>query len=115
VWGSVIMGVTGLMIWLKMDVTRFLPRWVADVAGTVHFYEAILAILTICVWHFYHVMFDPDVYSMNWAWLDGRVSKHWYQEEHALDPQVRNASTPGPDPASMTGEGKSQQSRTTRR
>ena len=39
VWGSVIMGGTGLMIWLKMDITRWFPRWVVDVAITIHYYE----------------------------------------------------------------------------
>lgn len=67
VWGIVIMSATGLMIWLKIDVTQFLPRWVVDVAVAVHFYEAILACLAIVVWHLYHVIFSPDIYPMNWA------------------------------------------------
>jgi cytochrome b subunit of formate dehydrogenase len=64
VWGTIIMGVTGLMIWFKMDVTHWLPRWAVDVALTIHYYEAILACLAIIVWHFYHVIFDPDVYPL---------------------------------------------------
>ena len=39
IWGTIIMGVTGLMIWFKMDVTRFLPRWAVEVATTIHYYE----------------------------------------------------------------------------
>lgn len=85
VWGTIIMGVTGLMIWFKMDVTQYLPRWVVDVALTIHYYEAILACLAIVVWHFYHVIFDPDVYPLNLACWDGRVSKHWQEEEHPLE------------------------------
>ena len=85
IWGTAIMGVTGLMIWLKMDVTRFLPRWAVDVALTIHLYEAILACLAILVWHFYHVIFDPDVYPLNLACWDGKVSEHWHNEEHPLD------------------------------
>jgi formate dehydrogenase gamma subunit len=85
IWGTIIMGVTGLMIWFKMDVTRFLPRWVVDVALTVHYYEAILACLAIVVWHFYHVIFDPDVYPLNWACWNGKVSSHWHDEEHPLE------------------------------
>src|SRR5262249_4128804 len=80
VWGTIIMGATGLMIWFKIDVTHFLPRWAVDVALTIHYYEAILACLAIVVWHFYHVIFDPDVYPLNWACLDGKVSEHWYRE-----------------------------------
>jgi hypothetical protein len=56
------------------------------VAVTIHYYEAILACLAIIVWHFYHVMFDPDIYPMNWAWLDGMVPKKLHEEErHSED------------------------------
>jgi cytochrome b subunit of formate dehydrogenase len=104
VWGTVIMGATGLMIWFKMEVTRFLPRWVVDVATTVHYYEAILACLAILVWHFYHVIFDPDVYPLNRAVLDGRVSRHWLEEEHPLDPALTGAEpSPSHGAASTPG------------
>jgi formate dehydrogenase gamma subunit len=85
VWGTIIMGSTGLAVWFKMDVTRFLPRWLVDVALTIHYYEAVLACLAIVVWHFYHVIFDPDVYPLNLACWDGKVSEHWQQDEHPLD------------------------------
>jgi len=85
VWGTVVMGATGLGIWFKIEVTHWFPRWVIDVATTIHYYEAILACLAILIWHFYHVMFDPDVYPMNFAWLDGKVSKRWHHEEHPLE------------------------------
>jgi formate dehydrogenase gamma subunit len=49
VWGTIIMGASGLAIWFKMDVTRFLPRWLVDVATTIHYYEAVLACLAIVV------------------------------------------------------------------
>ena len=85
VWGTIIMGATGLMLWAKMWVTHWLPRWMVDVATTIHLYEAILATLAIIVWHFYFVIFDPDVYPLNWAWFDGRVNREHYREEHPLD------------------------------
>ncbi len=85
IWGTIIMGVSGLMIWFKMDVTRFLPRWAVDVALTIHYYEAVLACLAIVVWHFYHVIFDPDVYPLNPACFDGHVSEEWQKHEHPLD------------------------------
>jgi cytochrome b subunit of formate dehydrogenase len=83
-WGTVVMGLTGLMIWFKIAIFGFLPRWWIDVALAIHFYEAVLATLAIIVWHFYHVIFDPDVYPLNWALVDGRVSARIYEEEHAL-------------------------------
>ena len=94
VWGTIIMGVSGIMIWFKMDVTQFLPRWAVDIALTIHYYEAILACLAIVVWHFYHVIFDPDVYPLNRACWNGKVSKHWQEEEHPLDISAINVIHP---------------------
>lgn len=85
VWGTIVMGVTGLMIWYNVTTTRLLPRWWIDIATTIHFYEAILASLAIVVWHFYNIFFDPDIYPMNWAWFDGKISEHYYKHEHAED------------------------------
>jgi formate dehydrogenase gamma subunit len=85
IWGTFVMGLTGLMIWFKIGVFGFLARWWIDIALSIHFYEAILATLAIIVWHFYHVIFDPDVYPVNFAFVDGRVSEELYREEHELD------------------------------
>lgn len=81
-WGTIVMAVTGLMIWYSVGVAAWIPRWWIDIATTVHYYEAILATLAILVWHLYHVIFDPDVYPMNWAWFDGKMSEEHYKEEH---------------------------------
>jgi cytochrome b subunit of formate dehydrogenase len=85
VWGVIVMAATGIMLWAKMTVGHLLPRWWLDVATAIHFYEAVLASLAIVVWHFYQVFLDPDIYPMSWAWYDGKVSLHHYQEEHGLD------------------------------
>lgn len=84
VWGTIIMGLTGLMVWFKLGAFSFLPRWLIDVALAIHFYEAVLATLAIVVWHFYHVIFDPDVYPLNWALVDGKVSEEHYKDEHPV-------------------------------
>ena len=88
VWGTVIMGITGMMIWFKMDMTQWMPRWAIEVATTIHLYEAILAGLAIIVWHFYAVFLDPDIYPNNTAWLNGRVSREWYEDEHPGDEET---------------------------
>ncbi len=85
VWGTALMGLTGVMIWAKVWVGDTLARWWVDIATAVHFYEAILATLAIVVWHFYQVFFDPDVYPMNWAWWDGKMPVEHYRHEHELD------------------------------
>ena len=85
VWGTALMGLTGVMLWAKVWVGNTLARWWVDIATAVHFYEAILATLAIIVWHFYQVFLDPDVYPMNWAWWDGKMPVEHYKHEHGLD------------------------------
>ncbi|MGP8252747.1 MAG: cytochrome b/b6 domain-containing protein [Terracidiphilus sp.] len=85
VWGTALMGLTGVMMWAKVLVGDLLARWWVDVATAIHYYEAILATLAIIVWHFYQVFFDPDVYPMNWAWWDGKMPVEHYKHEHELD------------------------------
>jgi hypothetical protein len=66
------MALTGWMLWANNLMLRWLPKAVLDIATAVHFYEAVLATLAIVVWHFYFVIFDPDVYPMDLAWLTGK-------------------------------------------
>jgi hypothetical protein len=70
-----------------------------DVARTVHFYEAVLATLAIIVWHFYFVIFNPDVYPMNLAWLTGRMSEGEMLEEHPLQLEEMKAAERAADGA----------------
>jgi len=88
VWGLFVMASTGIMLWAKVFFGNLLPRWWLDVATAIHFYEAVLATLAIVVWHFYQVFLDPDVYPMNWAWWDGKMSFEHYCEEHSLDSET---------------------------
>ena len=54
---------------------QFLPKWVLDLATAVHWYEAVLATAAILIWHFYSVIFDPEIYPMDFAWLTGHSSR----------------------------------------
>jgi len=79
-WGTVVMAVTGLLLWAKDWSLRYLPMWVMDASTAMHWYEAILATLSILVWHWYLVIFDPDVYPMDLAWLNGNTSADHLRE-----------------------------------
>ena len=74
IWGTLVMTVTGFILWFKTEWLQFFPMWTWDVARAIHFYEAILATLTIIVWHFYSVIFNPDIYPMSWAWITGNLT-----------------------------------------
>ncbi len=85
VWGTIIMAVTGVIMWFENTFMGLLTKLGWDVAATIHFYEAWLATLAIVVWHFYYVIFNPDVYPMNPAWLTGHLTEAEMAEEHPLE------------------------------
>lgn len=84
-WGSILMGITGAILWFDNLSIGFFTKLGFDISRTIHFYEAILATLAIVVWHFYFVIFNPDVYPMNLAWLTGQMSEKEMIEEHPAE------------------------------
>jgi cytochrome b subunit of formate dehydrogenase len=95
IWGTIVMMVTGFILWFKTEWLQFFPMWTWDVARAIHFYEAVLATLTIIVWHFYSVVFNPDVYPMSWAWITGDLTEHEMEEEHGLELEKIKAQEKG--------------------
>jgi cytochrome b subunit of formate dehydrogenase len=95
IWGTIVMTVTGFILWFKTEWLLYFPMWTYDVARAIHFYEAILATLTIIVWHFYSVVFNPDIYPMNWAWITGNLTEHEMKEEHGLELERLKAGEKG--------------------
>jgi len=89
VWGAIVMIASGLLLWANTLAMKFLPKIWLDVATSVHFYEAVLATLAIVVWHFYSIIFDPDVYPLNTAFLTGKsVTKEEHSREHGSPVKV---------------------------
>lgn len=85
VWGTIVMALTGFVMWFDNTFIGLFTKLGYDIARTIHFYEAWLATLAIIVWHFYYVIFNPDVYPMNFAWLYGYLTEAEMAEEHPLE------------------------------
>jgi cytochrome b subunit of formate dehydrogenase len=85
VWGTIVMGVTGTILWFDNTFLGLLTKLWWDVAQTVHYYEAWLATLAIIVWHFYYVIFNPDTYPLNLAFWKGTLTEEEMEEEHPLE------------------------------
>jgi len=85
VWGTVVMAVTGTILWFDNTFLGLLTKLGWDVARTVHYYEAWLATLAIIVWHFYFVIFNPDSYPVNLAFWKGTLTEEEMGEEHPLE------------------------------
>jgi cytochrome b subunit of formate dehydrogenase len=97
VWGSAIMASTGLLLWAHNLALRLLPKIVLDVATSIHFYEAVLAAGAIVIWHFYSVIFDPEIYPLDTAFLTGyrAGSEDIGEEEGTALAQPSEESGPG--------------------
>ena len=112
-WGTMVMALTGFILWFNNFALRYFPKWVSDAATALHYYEAILATFSILIWHFYTVIFDPDVYPMDRAWLTGKVSvdhlRHTrpkylaeLEKEEEQEKEPREGETSPPKPTSTT-------------
>ncbi len=87
-WGTVIMAITGLMLWFDNTMVRWFSEAFLDVMLVIHYYEAWLAMLAVLVWHLYSTIFNPAVYPMNTSWLTGKMELEKYIEEHSADAEI---------------------------
>lgn len=81
VWGTIVMGLTGFMLWNPISTARFLPGIVIPAAKAAHSGEALLAVLAIIVWHFYNV----HIKHLNKSMFTGYIGEHEMVEEHPLE------------------------------
>lgn len=84
-WGSVIMILTGIILWFQVGALELMPKRAWDLAELVHYYEAWLATLAIIVWHLYHVMFNPEAHGVSLTMLTGELSEEGMEHEHGQE------------------------------
>ena len=78
VWGTLVMVITGFMMWNPIATARFLPGEVVPAARVAHSNEALLAVLAIITWHMYNV----HVRRFNRSMFTGKLSREAMEEEH---------------------------------
>jgi cytochrome b subunit of formate dehydrogenase/mono/diheme cytochrome c family protein len=81
VWGTVIMAVTGFMMWNPIATARLLPGETIPAAKAAHGGEAVLAVMAIVLWHFYHV----HIRHFNLSMFTGRLSREEMEHEHPAE------------------------------
>jgi cytochrome b subunit of formate dehydrogenase len=87
IWGTAVMAITGAVLWFPEATTSFTPAWVVRVAATIHFYEAILAVGAIIIWHFFFTIFHPKQYPQSWIWITGRMTVEEWEHHHGREPE----------------------------
>jgi cytochrome b subunit of formate dehydrogenase len=81
VWGTVIMGLTGFMMWNPISTARLLPGEIIPAAKAAHSAEALLAVLAIILWHFYHV----HIKHFNKSMFTGKLTRREMEHEHPAE------------------------------
>jgi cytochrome b subunit of formate dehydrogenase len=81
IWGILIMGLTGFIMWNPIATVRFLPGQFIPAAKAAHGAEAVLAVLAIVVWHMYGV----HLRRFNKSMWTGRLSEDVMLHEHPLE------------------------------
>jgi cytochrome b subunit of formate dehydrogenase len=80
-WGTAVMGLTGIFQWFPLFVTSILPGSAIPIARSIHAWEALLAVLSILIWHFYHTVIKESNQSI----FTGVMSEEEMQEMHTLE------------------------------
>ncbi len=96
VWGTIVMAVTGFMMWNPINTANLLPGQYIPAAKAAHGGEAVLAVLAIILWHFYNV----HIRSFNKSMFTGKLNHEEMEEEHpaelALIESGKQAALPTP-------------------
>lgn len=78
VWGGIVMGLTGFILWNPILAAKFFPGQVIPAAKAAHGLEAILAVVAIFIWHFYHV----HLKLFNKSMFTGKLTREQMAHEH---------------------------------
>jgi formate dehydrogenase gamma subunit len=79
--GIAIMVLTGLILWYPEIITRLLPGSIIPAAKLAHSTEAIVALIFLFIWHFYHVHLE----RLNLSIFTGKMTEVDMQTYHKLE------------------------------
>ena len=91
--GTVIMAITGFMLWNPIATARLLPGEFIPAAKSAHGSEAVLAVLAIIVWHLYSV----HIRRFNKSMWTGKLTAAEMSEEHPLEWPISRPAVPSPN------------------
>ncbi len=81
IWGTVVMALTGFMMWNPIITLGWLAGEAIPAAKAAHGGEAVLAVLAIILWHFYHV----HIKSFNKSMFTGKLNRAEMEHEHPAE------------------------------
>jgi predicted CXXCH cytochrome family protein len=84
--GTVIIGVTGFMMWFPLKTTQYLPGIFLNIALVIHSNEALLAMGVIFIFvHFFSAHLRPESFPIDKVIFTGTLPVEHYREERPLE------------------------------
>ncbi len=84
--GTVIIGVTGFMMWFPIETTQVLPGYWLNVALVIHSNEALLAMGVIFIFvHFFSAHLKPESFPLDKVIFTGSLPVDHYKAERPLE------------------------------
>lgn len=81
-WGTMLLGLTGALLWGEQFSSHFLSGRASNIATIAHTYEAFLALIHVGILHIYNVIFAPKVFPLSLATITGHTPMAKLEEEH---------------------------------
>ena len=82
-WGTVLLGITGLLLWGEQYASHYITGRVLNIAIIAHTYEAFLAVIHVGILHIVNVVFSPNVFPLSLATITGKTPEAELAEQHA--------------------------------
>lgn len=82
-WGTVLLGVTGALLWGEQYFTQYINGRVLNIALIAHTYEAFLAIIHVGILHIVNVSLSPHVFPLSLATITGDTPASELAEQHS--------------------------------
>ncbi len=102
VWGLIIIGGSGIILWFPEFFSQWLPGWSFNLATVFHGYEALIAAGFIFIVHFFNVHLRPDKFPLDAVMFHGRGTLEYMEEEHpALVEELEGRLDGPPSPTAV--------------
>jgi len=85
IWGTIVMVLTGAILMWPEIVTRWLPGFFVPAAKAAHGAEALLAFVSILLWHMYNAHLAPGKMPVDTSIFQGKLTEEQMRHEHPLE------------------------------
>jgi cytochrome b subunit of formate dehydrogenase len=83
-WGTTLLGITGILLWGEELYSPYVPGWALNVAYLAHTYESFLAAVHICLVHIPGIIGKPGGSPITGMFV-GWISPHVQADEHGAE------------------------------